>query len=285
MARPQQKFPLALLSCATLLIVSMFYINIKQRNSISISSCTSANLLPKGTMEGPNTLLKCWHNASTSSSTNIDPTVMERGYALLITGCGYSSTGFFAKTLTAAGYPVGHERMAQFGTSSWWKASPKNHNEDKFLHTLLLVRHPLLVVDSWRGTQWPFANVPAVVGLNVWNHTWQGEYKALKWWTTFTALGHHLAECYMRSEDISIQLFEEVCKRAQFPGDCSDATTNKWALAIQKNSGYNKHKNTTAFPKPTSWYELDKNVRTVEERVILEDARRMCRIYYMDYQC
>jgi CRISPR/Cas system endoribonuclease Cas6 (RAMP superfamily) len=44
--------------------------------------------------------LHCWRNS----------TIQERAkYNLLITGCGYSATGFFSKALTKAGYPIGHE--------------------------------------------------------------------------------------------------------------------------------------------------------------------------------
>ena len=63
---------------------------------------------------------------------------------MLITGSGYSSTGFFSKAFSAAGYPVGHEEIGEFGTSSWMEAAPSyGKSSFHFEHVFLLVRHPL----------------------------------------------------------------------------------------------------------------------------------------------
>ena len=81
-------------------------------------------------------------------------------YNLLITGAGYSSTGYFANIFTKAGFPVGHEKFGtdSVGISDWLMSSPNNdrHSPLKFNHIFLLVRHPLKVVHSEYGTQWNF---------------------------------------------------------------------------------------------------------------------------------
>ena len=81
----------------------------------------------------------CWRKRELGNRSNYD---------LLITGAGYSSTGFFAKVFTEAGYPVGHEifKANSIGLFDWLMASRRNqHSPFKFNHIFLLVRHPLKV--------------------------------------------------------------------------------------------------------------------------------------------
>ena len=91
----------------------------------------------------------CWRNRTVGNRTSYD---------ILVTGAGYSATGYFAKTFTLAGYPVGHEKLEKLGTSDWLMASRKNNMFSPFLFKLifLLVRHPLKVLHSEYGTKWRF---------------------------------------------------------------------------------------------------------------------------------
>jgi len=95
-------------------------------------------------------LLHCWRTST------LPPSLPH--HALLLAGCGYSATGFFSSILTAAGFPLGHEKLATHGTSCWQCASqhadayskllyddPKFRPE-AFKHVFMLVRHPLKIV-------------------------------------------------------------------------------------------------------------------------------------------
>ena len=57
-------------------------------------------------------------------------------YKMLITGAGYSATGYFSKTFTQGGYPVGHERFNEgdVGLSDWLMSSRRNKHSpfDRF---------------------------------------------------------------------------------------------------------------------------------------------------------
>lgn len=229
----------------------------------------------------------------------------EAKYNLLITGCGYSSTGFFAKTFTSAGYPLGHEQMAKYGSSNWLASSRQYRNTlhtktSPFLykHIMLLVRHPLKVINSEYGTKWDFKfdfghfNVgnEVMVDRKVFDNNLQIEFKTLEWWITFTLSGENLSECYIRNEDISIKLLTQICQRAELP----DCLTTNWTNAIQSNTGYNTHQKkqkqssstsgsgSNSPPLPPTWEILEKKVSNDIERDILNHARQVCKRFGYD---
>lgn len=227
--------------------------------------------------KGTETTLHCWRQG----------TLGERApkYHLLITGCGYSATAFLAKTLSAAGYHVGHEEAGRYGVASWMGAAhtPITANPLAFKHIFLIVRHPLKVIRSWHGEHWPFEYRGVairnnnIVGSPQAFAALQDDFKVLEWWTTFTLLGENLAECYMRTEDISVDLLQSLCTRAELPGNCQDVN---WKQHIDMYTGYNGHKNSTSINK--TWPELEALAKTRNEKLLLDHARQLCRRYGYD---
>lgn len=214
-------------------------------------------------------------------------------FNLLITGAGYSSTGFFAKIFTEAGYPVGHERFGEnsVGISDWLMSSRRNrHSPFKFKHIFLLVRHPLKVVHSEYGTQWNFkytstSGITSDVGKD---ESLLGpdefdklaiEFKTLEWWLLYTLLGENIAECYIRNEDISGELFLNMCLRSELP----DCKTKDWASLISQSKKYNSHNSRT--DDHVTWGDLESMVKTDNEYGVLQHARRVCLKFFSSKDC
>lgn len=221
-------------------------------------------------------LLHCWRTS----------TLGERAtYDILITGCGYSATGFFSQTFTAAGYPVGHEKLKKYG-SSFWQAAGRKHKLSPFLfqHIFLLVRHPLKVILSQYGTKWNFVykdvdvkNESIMMNAQAFEEM-KAEFKTLEWWVSYTLLAENIAECFVRTEDVSSEMFSQMCLRAELP-DCQH---KNWSQIVQQKVGYNTHKKKNST---ITWQELQKKVSLENEQLILDHARRVCRRYYEYEDC
>jgi hypothetical protein len=214
-------------------------------------------------------------------------------YDLLITGAGYSSTGFFAKTFTKAGYPVGHERFGRnsVGISDWLMSSRRNrHSPYKFNHIFLLVRHPLKVLRSAYGTRWDFkytsssgitsdvANDESLLGPEEFGKL-AFEFKVLEWWLMYTLLGENIAECYIRNEDISGELFLNICLRAEL----TNCTTKDWASLQDYSKKYNSHH--SRENDEVTWEKLESMDKTESENTVLHHARQLCLKFYSSEDC
>lgn len=214
-------------------------------------------------------------------------------YDLLITGTGYSSTGFFAEVFTKAGYPVGHEifKANSVGLSDWLMASRRNqHSPFKFNHIFLLVRHPLKVLHSAYGTKWNFkyksmsgvlsdvAKDETLLGPNKFNEL-AYEFKALEWWLTYTLLGENIAECYVRNEDISGELFLNICLKSELP----NCETKDWTSLAIHTKPFNRHN--TKMDDQVTWENLTSMVKTENENMVLQHARQVCLKFYSSGEC
>ncbi len=214
-------------------------------------------------------------------------------YNLLITGAGYSSTGFFASTFTKAGYPVGHEKFAKnsVGISDWLMSTRRNHHSPfKFKHIFLLVRHLLKVLHSEYGTQWNFkytsesgitsdvSNDETLLGPDEFNKL-AIEFKTLEWWLLYTLLGENIAECYVRNEDISGELFLNMCLKSQLP----NCETKDWASLTNNTKKVNRHN--TRTDDQFTWEDLESMVKTENENMVLLHARQVCLIFYSREEC
>lgn len=222
-------------------------------------------------------------------------------YQLLVTGAGYSATGFFSAAFTKAGYPVGHEKdlgHGMVGLSDWMMASRYSNPNTPFLfkHVFLLVRHPLKVVRSRDGSGWTtFAfsdgfNVKSDVAQHetlTTNSTafqdLQIEFKTLEWWVVYTMLGENIAECFVRAEDISSDLLLYMCIRSELKG-CHEKS---WAQIQDESSGYNSHTKKLSDRQKNlkTWDELEEMAKTDDERSILKHAREICKKYYNQDEC
>jgi len=71
----------------------------------------------------------------------------------LVTGVGRSGTKYMSELFTNLGYPIGHERMGEYGKSCWQTAA---HPEVccKFNHIINVVRNPVHIVRSF-FSYWP----------------------------------------------------------------------------------------------------------------------------------
>ena len=202
-------------------------------------------------------------------------------------------TGYFANIFTKAGFPVGHERFGKdsVGISDWLMSSPNNHRHSplKFDHIFLLVRHPLKVVHSEYGTQWNFKYTSSSgITADVARETLLGpgefnklaiEFKALEWWLLYTILGENIAECYVRNEDISPELFINMCLKSELP----DCESKDWALLVNHSKAYNKHNSRTG--DQVSWEGLESMAKTENEKIVLLHARQLCLKYYSGKDC
>jgi len=220
--------------------------------------------------------LQCWRKSGLNGRGRFD---------LLITGCGYSSTGFFSKVLTAAGYPIGHEFMATHGTSDWRAAGRKNTiiHPFQFNHVVLLVRHPLKVLNSWFGTKWNF-HIGGITELQEDSimqdreayHNISNEFKVLEWWLSFNLLGENIAECRMRSEDVGGELLQQLCNRAELP-NCA----KNWTEIADTLPKYNSH--TKKQDSRATWDYLEEIASTDMEMAILNHTKHEClRFNYSD---
>jgi hypothetical protein len=82
----------------------------------------------------------------------------------LILGVGRSGTGYISKLFSNLGYPIGHEKMGEYGIASWlFAVSPESKNppnwegfipelrdkEDTFNHVINVIRSPVHVIRSF----------------------------------------------------------------------------------------------------------------------------------------
>lgn len=220
--------------------------------------------------------LVCWRQSNTSATAS---------RYFLVTGCGYSSTGFISKAFLSQGYIVGHELIgnATDGLSAWPAATGHHYDwapASSFKHIFLLVRHPFKVLRSKNGTNWNFR------GYQVEDHVstqpaeaffqMQWQFRTLDWWYSYTAMGETLAECYYRIEDMTGHLMHDICTRSELPR-CDE---KNWNATVQQNKGYNKHwgkEGPAIIEWSMSWNHLKEIAQTPQEQMVLEKARTLCR--------
>ena len=214
-------------------------------------------------------------------------------YDLLVTGSGYSATGYFAKSLTAAGYEVGHEKWAKNGMSDWLMSSRQNNKNSPFIfrHIFLLVRHPLKVLHSEYGTRWNFkytsssgvtsdvARYETLLSSPLEFNRMKVEFRTLEYWLIQTMLAENIAECYFRAEDISSDLLLNICLRAELPG----CETKDWEGIVNMNKNYNSHNNRKSDTK--TWAQVKAMATTETERKVLRHALEVCAKYYGPEEC
>ena len=206
----------------------------------------------------------------------------------LITGAGYSGTGFISRVFRDVGVDIGHETFGVNGSSNWLASSPQFPSDAfNFTHTFLLVRHPLRVLRSCRGTKWNFdtgfnSEMARVdirsdfeVNISVFD-TLRHDVQCLEWWTTYTTLGRKMAECWFRTEDANdSKLFESLCERSDFIG-CAEMDF-KGAIKYRKN--YNAHSEKSA--PQVSWTELEV-AATHEEKKVIKRGRELCLSFFVN---
>ena len=105
------------------------------------------------------------------------------------------------------------------------------------------------------------------------------EFKALEWWLLYTILGENIAECYVRNEDISPELFINMCLKSELP----DCESKDWALLVNHSKAYNKHNSRTG--DQVSWEGLESMAKTENEKIVLLHARQLCLKYYSGKDC
>jgi hypothetical protein len=240
---------------------------VKNTNATS----ASAQSVLQTTIQG----LHCWRNS----------TVPHGKRHFLVTGCGYSSTGFIKAAFTAAGYKVGHEVPGHDGVSAWQAATGNFYSwapPFSFRHVFLVVRHPLKVIRSREGTGWDseIGRVEEYVSIQPRTEFDQMkmEFKTLDWWYSYTSMGENLAECSYRAEDMNAHLLQEICFRSELPG----CETQQWEDIIQSNASYNSHTKKLNANWTVSWEQLENTAETTNEKAVLERARLLCRKYYKD---
>ena len=224
--------------------------------------------------------LVCWRNSTVAN--------FKRNF--LVTGCGYSATGFISASFRTAGYDVGHETPGRDGVSDWMSAEGNFRPwapPFSFKHVFLAVRHPLEVVRSRAGTGWDFNRGygrvrdhvtirPAVEFDNM-----AMEFKTLDYWYSYTSMGENLAECYYRVGDISADLLEDICLRSELP-QCEE---KEWEKARASNHGTNPHTKNLIRKNPNltiSWEGPENSARTINEKLVLERARLLCSRFFDD---
>lgn len=214
---------------------------------------------------------------------------------LLLTGCGYSGTGFLGKLFSSAGYHVPHECLGKDGTSDW-RYSFETARPLPFQHIFMQVRHPLAVVASWHSVQWNFTvdKTWKECGYGDWpreeldvrdyfkagdlNHL-SREVQALEWWSQAVSRILPAVECWWKIEDFSNELAVQICEKAGFVG-CS---VPDWKRLIKEHENENSHREEDAdAPKPT-WESmcgkrqvLKDDSRSKRKRVC-DRARMLCR--------
>ena len=209
--------------------------------------------------------------------------------AALITGAGYSGTGFVSQVFRDVGVDIGHETFGVNGSSNWLASSPQFpiRSIEVFTNTFLIVRHPLQVIRSCRGTKWQFdTNFNSEmagkdirrdfeVNISVFNSL-RHDVHCLAWRTTYTNLGYEAAECWFKIEDANdSKLFEMLCARSHFIG-CEDLD---FKGAIERRKNHNAHAGKRA-PLVT-WPELE-FAATHDEMEVIERARNLCKLFFVN---
>lgn len=209
--------------------------------------------------------------------------------AALITGAGYSGTGFVSQVFRDVGVDIGHETFGVNGSSNWLASSPQFpiRSIEVFTNTFLIVRHPLQVIRSCRGTKWQFdTNFNSEmagkdirrdfeVNISVFNSL-RHDVQCLEWWTTYTNLGYEAAECWFKIEDANdSKLFEMLCARSHLIG-CEDLD---FKGAIERRKNHNAHAGKRA-PLVT-WPELE-FAATHDEMEVIERARNLCKLFFVN---
>lgn len=176
---------------------------------------------------------------------------------LLITGCGFSATGFFAKVFTKVGIDIGHEKLGYNGESNWkaflWPDYEKRFasilNKGQFDTIVSLVRHPLKVVSSARSVKkfhlqeiWTTANHFEQFSDILPTYTdfldMHPDIQTLIWWIVFTDIAYKHSNCNFKIEDVSVELFVEICTYVGF----KNCTNRDWATYIKQYDKYNAHR-------------------------------------------
>lgn len=194
---------------------------------------------------------------------------------ILITGCGYSSTGFFSSALKRAGYNIGHEVLETNGMSAWFAASKKFPIEhSNFDHIFALIRDPLKVVRSWLGTKWDFVHKTkfnytvdlsneVTIKKSEWD-TIQNEFRVLEWWYSYTNMALDLTNNIIIAENITGVTLLDLCRTSELP-DCNN---KKFDDIVTLSKGYNSHKKKN---KNVTWDMLEKmSNNTIEENILIK---------------
>jgi FkbM family methyltransferase len=227
---------------------------------------------------GPSPGLNCWREGTVTK---------RQKYNLLVSGCGYSGTGFISKSFVNAGYNVGHEVVASDGLVSWLAVSKYREREGTgpshfdYRHVFTLVRHPIKVVRSWQGGYWDFlhrgvsiAN-ESLIGAESFNKL-GGKFKALEWWRTFTILAINASECSMRTEDVNAEVLKSMCIRAELP-QCAEID---WEKVLTRTSTSTNAHGGKSFS--LTWDVLTEEAVTEMEKEVLANARSLCKRWYDD---
>jgi len=224
--------------------------------------------------------LVCWRNSTVAT--------FKRNF--LVTGCGYSATGFISAAFRTAGYDVGHETPGRDGVSDWRSAEGNFRSwapPFSFKHVFLAVQHPLKIIRSRAGTGWDFnrnfgrvrSHVTIQPAKEFDNMTM--EFKTLDYWYSYMTMGENLAECYYYVRDISADLLEDICLRSELP-QCEE---KQWEQACASNRGFNPHTKDLMRKNPNwtiSWEGLENSARTINEKSVLERARLLCSRFFDD---
>ena len=165
------------------------------------------------------------------------------------------------------------------------------HSPFNFEHIFLLVRHPLKVLHSEYGTKWQFvytsntgvtsdvAHDETLLGPEEFNKM-PIEFKTLEWWLLYTLLGENIAECYVRAEDISAELFLNMCLRSEL----NNCQSTDWVSVLNNsNTNYNRHNLKKDDTK--SWKELETLAKTKKLQTVLAHAREVCLKFYSIEEC
>ena len=239
-------------------------------------------------------------NSNYSRSVTNNPNAI---YQMLITGCGYSATGFYAKAFQLAGYNIGHEQKGRDGSSAWIAIAQNDTREfawnptEEFQHIFMLVRHPLKVIQSQKSTKWDFiirnqgisGQIDISMEVNMDKKQFEkmrAEFKTLIWWTTFTERAYKISQCYMRAEDSSPQQLKELCINAHFK-NCNKVD---WLTIFRNVRFTNSHrchdiKKKNEFeecihqtPTQLQWPKAE----TEHEHFIVDRALKLCKKFYTD---
>lgn len=188
---------------------------------------------------------------------------------LLVTGCPRSGTHYTAALLTKAGLPVGHEAIADGGTSSWVmavnaKAAPWGPRDRscKYAHIFHQVREPtksIAAIETEPPISWNFIceHLPQIVDTD------SSFVKACKMWLYWNLAAEKMAEWTFRIEDID-NVFDEMQERLGVVLDSKALET----VARDKNHRDRKK-------ELYAWEEIEKKLKKTGDEALFEDLKAL----------
>ena len=224
---------------------------------------------------------------------------------VLLSGVGYSGTGFFSKVFTELGCDIGHECMDKYGVSDWRRSFEPIDGRMFFTHKFVQVRHPLAHVRSFRGTKWNFGipsyyncsqhksltknvspqersngpslhfkNFTLLKNATLWSIL-PGDVQMLDFWTVGNIRALSSANMWWKLENVDENLLEYICKIIP----CPSCNVTQIKLAIDAKTGHNKHRKEDNLPDwselcsdgNSTWAEVTKAIST-----ICKHARSLC---------